>query len=154
MAQTDEATVAAAVDVGQTEALATYEISTQTDEAIVAAAVAQTEAAATYEISTQTSTVTELPSTSTNPLSLPSTSANPLSESSAEADYTPLDGDIIRVVDNPTYQPTSSLDTGSPSSPHPVDDQIDGGNPYQFHRHRLYTVKRLFLYLCELIEQM
>ena len=56
---------------------------------------------------------------------------------------------LNKVVDNPTYQPTSSLDTGSPSSPLPVDDD----NPYQFHRHRLYGVKRLFLYLCELIEQ-
>ena len=77
-------------------------------------------------------------------------------QAEAEADYTPseLDGDFIRVVDNPIYQPTSSLDTGSPSSPLPVDDQIDDGNPYQFHRHQLYSVKRLFLYLCELLEQM
>ena len=92
------------------------------------------------------STVTELPSTSTNPLS-------GRLESSAEADYTPLDSDFIRVVDNPTYQPTSSLDTGSPSSPLPVDDQIDDGNPYQFHRRQLYCVKRVFLYLCKLLEQ-
>lgn len=98
-------------------------------------------------------TVTELSPASTDQVALSDSD-----RSESPADYTPrrLDGDFIRVVDNPTYQPTSSLDTGNPSSAlaSPVDDQIDDGNPYQIHRHQLYHVKRVFLYLCELLENL
>lgn len=174
--------VATAVSQTQTEAAATYEISTQTfvDEmdsdrilAVVNPAVAEhglnrvlqrwrnlmsvisntilssndgngeADSADRLE-STGHSPVTELSSASTDQVALSDRSESPAAPRR-------LDGYFLRVVDNPTYQPTSSLDTGSPSSPPPVDDD---GNPYQIHRHQLYHVKRVFLYLCELLEQL